>query len=66
MRTKKLFETKLSSRNIIKGINTSDVSHVRYSGPLLRCTRDEFKQMDQRTRKLMTMHKVLQSRDDVD
>ena len=29
-------------------------------------TRDELKQMDQRTRKLMTMHKAQHSRDDVD
>ena len=39
---------------------------VRYSGPFLKWTRDELKQMDQRTRKLMTMHKVLHHKDDVD
>ena len=65
-RTRKLLETKLHSRNIIKGINTWAVSLVRYSGPFLKCTRDEFKQMDQRTRKLMTMHKALLPRDDGD
>ena len=50
---------KLSSRILIKGINTWVVSHVRYLGPFL-------KQMDQRTRKLMTMHKALHPKDDVD
>ena len=39
---------------------------VRYSGPFLKWTRDELKQMDQRTRKLMTMLKALHPRDDVD
>ena len=39
---------------------------VRYSGPFLKWTRDELRQMDQRTRKLMTMHKALHPRDDVD
>ena len=39
---------------------------VRYSGPFLKWIRDELKQMDQRTRKLMTMHKALYPRDDVD
>ena len=39
---------------------------VRYSGPFLKWTREELKQMDQRTRKLMTMHKVLHPRDAVD
>ena len=65
-RTRKLLETKLSSRNLIKGINTWAVSLVRYSGPFLKWTRDELKQMDQRTRKLMTIHKALHPRDDVD
>ena len=39
-------------------------SLVRYSGPFLKWTKEE--QMDQRTRKLMTMHKALHPRDDVD
>ena len=57
-RTRKLLETKLSCRNLIKGINIWAVSPVRYSGPFLKWTREELKQMDQRTRKVMTMHKV--------
>ena len=65
-RTRKLLETKLNSRNLIKGINTRTVPLVRYFGPFLKWTRDEHKQMDQRTRKLMTMHKALHPRDDVD
>ena len=65
-RTRKLLETKLNSRNLIKGINNWSVPLVRYSGPFFKWTRDELKQMDQRTRKLMTMHKALHSRDDVD
>ena len=65
-RTRKLLETKLSSRNLIKGINTWAVPLVRYSGLFLKWTRDELKQMDERTRKLMTMHKALHPRDDVD
>ena len=51
-RTRKLLETKLSSRNLIKGINTWAVPFVRYSGPFLKWTRDELKQMDQRTKKI--------------
>ena len=65
-RTSKLLETKISSRNPIKGINTWAVSLIRYSGPFLKWTRDELRNMDQRTRKLMTMHKALHPRDDVD
>ena len=58
-RTRKILETKLHSRNLVKGINTWAVPLVRYSGPFLKWTRYELKQMDQRTRKLMTMHKAL-------
>ena len=65
-RTRKLHKSKLSSRNLIKGINNRAISLVRYSAPFLMWTREELKQMDQRTRKLMTMHKVLHPRDDVD
>ena len=64
--TRKLLETKLSCRNLIKGINTWAVPLVRYSGPFLKWTRDERKQMDQRSSKLMSMHKALHPRDDVD
>ena len=65
-KTRKLLETKKSSWNLLKGINTWAVRFVRYSGPFLKWTRDELKQMDQRTRKLMTMHKALHPGRDVD
>ena len=50
----------------MKGINTRAVPLVRYPGPFLKWTRYELKQMDQKTRKLMTMPKALNPRDDVD
>ena len=53
-RTKKLLETTLSSRNLIKGISTCVVPLVRYSGPFLKWTREE--QNAPKKRKLMTMH----------
>ena len=40
-------------------------THKAY-GPFLKWTRDELKQIDQRTGKLMTVHKALHPRDDVD
>ena len=45
-RTRKLPETKLFNRNLIKGINTWAVSLVRYSIPFLKWTREELRQMD--------------------
>ena len=58
-RTRKLLETKLYCRNFVKGINSWAVPLVWYSELFLKWTREELKQMDQRTRKLMTMHKAL-------
>ena len=65
-RTRKLLETKLSCRNLIKGIDTWAVFLLRYSGPFLRWTREELRKIDQRTRTLMTIYKALQPRYDVD
>ena len=65
-RTRKQLEIKLSCRNLIKGINTWAVPLIRYLGPFLKWTWDELEKMDPRTRKLMTMHKALHPRDNVD
>ena len=65
-RTRKLLETNLSNRNLIRGINTWAVPVVWYSRPFLKWTREERKQMDQRTRKLLSMHTTLHPIDDVD
>ena len=46
MRTRKLLETKLSCRNLIRGINARAVPIVRHSGLFLKWTGDELKQMD--------------------
>ena len=50
----------------IKEINTCAVSVVRYSGPFLKCTREELQPADRRTRKLMTVHKALYPNDDIE
>ena len=39
---------------------------VIYSGPFLKWTREEFQQMNLRTRNLTTMYIALHSRDDID
>ena len=65
-RRKKLHKNKLLSRNLIKRKTTWAVPLVRYSGSFLNWMRDELQQMNHRTRKQMTMHKVLHPRDDID
>ena len=39
-RTRKQLETKVSSRNLIKGVNTWAVALARYSGHFLKWTRE--------------------------
>ena len=65
-RTRKLSETKLYCRNLIRGINTKAITLVKYSEPFLKWKKEYLLRMDGRTRKRMTLHKVLYSRDDVD
>ena len=64
-RTRKQLETKVYCRNLLKGKNNWAFLLVRYSGLFLKWTR-ELQQMDQRTRKLMMIHKALHPRDDID
>ena len=61
-RARRLLETKLHHRNLI----TWAVLVVRYSGLFLKWTRKKRQQMDQRTRKPLTIHKALHRRDNVD
>ena len=56
--TRKLLETKLYSRNLIKGIYTEALPLVKYSRAFLKLAEEEIQEMDQRTRKLMTMYMV--------
>ena len=55
-RTRKLLETNLHDRNLIKVINTKAVPLGRHSRPFLKRTREKLQQIDQRRRKLLTMH----------
>ena len=59
-RTRKLLETKLSSKNLIKEMKNRALALISYSGPFFKWNINrEHKQIDQITRKLMTMHKAL-------
>ena len=49
MRTRKLLEAKLYSRNLVKWINTGTVPHVRYLGPFSKLTLEELQQIDYKT-----------------
>ena len=63
---KQQLETKLYCRNLTKWINTWTVPLVRYLGSFFQWTREEFQQINQGLRKLMTMHKAFHPRGDID
>ena len=63
---RKLFKTKLCSRNLIQEINSWVVSLVKYWELFSKWTRKELRQIDQRTNMLMTIHKALHLREDID
>ena len=67
-RTRKLLETKLCNRNLIKRINTWALSLVRYSVTFFLSAPEKnfIKWTKKKTRKLMTMHMALHPSDDVD
>ena len=55
---RKILEVKLNEGNIILGINRWVMSLLRSSATFLDWIRAELKQMDRRTRKLLTMHQA--------
>ena len=55
-----------SKPNYIAEISLKGAPLIRYLGPFLKWMREELQLMDLRIRKLMTMHKALHLRNDVD
>ena len=65
-RVKLLLKSKLYGGNMIKGINSWAVSVIRYTAGILNWTKKELKEMDIRTRKMMTMAGTFHQKGDVD
>ena len=62
-RVKKVARSKLNGRNLIQVINTWAVSLVRYAGGMLEWRKQELRDLDRRTRKLLTMNGGFHPRD---
>jgi hypothetical protein len=65
-RMKKILKSKLNAGNIIKAINSRAVSIIRYGAGLIEWTKEELKEMDRKTRKILTIYKCFHRRYDVD
>ena len=65
-RLKKLLKSKLNAGNLVKAINCWAVASVRYSAAIVDWTKEELRQYDRKTRKLLTMHGGFHPKSDVD
>ena len=65
-KTRLILISKLNGNNKIKAINTWVVVIMRYDAGMLEWRFDEIKELDRKTQKLLTMHKGLQPKSNVD
>ena len=54
-RVKLLVKSELYGGNLVKGINTWAIGVVRYSAGVLDWTKEDLRQMDVKTRKMLTL-----------
>ena len=64
-RVRKVLQSKLSGGNVIKAVNTWAVSLLRYSAAFVDWTREDLRELDRKTRKVMNMNSALHPRDSV-
>ena len=65
-RIKTILRSKLNAGNTIKAINSRAVAVVRYGAGLIKWTKDGLRNIDRKTRKLMTLYRALHPQADVD
>ena len=63
---KQVLRSKLNGHNKMQAINAYAIPVISYTGGIIDWTEEEKKELDRRTRKLLTMHKGLHPRADVD
>ena len=65
-RVRKILKSKLNGGNVINAINTRAVAIIRYGAGIIKWTKEELRNVDRKTRKLMNMHRALHPQADVD
>ena len=63
-KAKLILKSKLNGKNKILILNTWEISILRYGVGILKWNKTELQEMDRKTRKFMTMDKVLHPRSD--
>ena len=65
-RLKLVLKSKLNGKNMVLAINTWAVSVLRYGAGILKWTTNELKNMDRKSRPIMTMHGAFHPKSDTD
>ena len=65
-RVRKILKSKLNGDNVINAINTRAAAIIRYGAGIIKWTKEELRNIDRKTRKLMNMHRPLHPQADVD
>ena len=65
-RLKLILKSSLNSRNTISAINSRAISVIRYSAGIVSWNVDEMKELDRKTRKMLTLHYMFAKKGDVD
>ena len=65
-RIRSIMKSKLNSKNVISAINSRAISIIRYSAGIIKWTIKEMKELDRKTRKLLTINSMFHKRGDID
>ena len=65
-RLRKVLKSTLNGRNLVCGVNTCEVSLIRYSAASVSWSKSELHAIDRKTRKLLTIYGALHPKSDVD
>ena len=65
-RLKLILKSSLNSRNTISAINSRAISVIRYSAGIVSWNVDEMKELDRKTRKMLTLHYMFAKKGDAD
>ena len=65
-RVRNILKSKLNSKNVVNAINCRAISIIRYSAGIIKWNLSEVKELDRKTRKLLTIHNMFHKRGDID
>ena len=65
-RARMVLKANLNGKNTIESINSWAVATVRYSAGIVNWTKEDSREMDRKTRKLLTVYRCMHPQEDID